>query len=52
MPSTAIASVTVKGEFSCTEPGVPKLTLSLADMPKPIRKKIRAETQNTGFFSW
>ena len=42
---------TVKGEFSLTAPGEPKLTLSLAEMPKPIRKKIATETQNTGLRS-
>ena len=41
-----------KGEFSCTAPGVPMLTFSLAVTPKPSRKKIAIATQNTGFRSW
>ena len=44
--------VTANGEFSCTDGGTPTLTLLLAERPKPSRKKIATDTQNTGLRSW
>src|SRR6185503_7118691 len=40
------------GAFSCTAPGVPMRTFSLAVTPKPMRKKIAIATQKTGLRSW
>src|SRR4051812_46470962 len=40
------------GAFSCTAPGVPMRTFSLAVTAKPIRKKIATATQNTGLRNW